>query len=206
MSNANKDLQQLKTQLEVLPMAELRKRAVQHFGLKLSREMTKEDVLTMVIGEVAKRNYAGIADGDLRPGYARIKLQKVGWRSSFPAYINANGYECFIPYNINVDVPLRVLESLDHAEEFTVSDGVEDGSYEIKQSYVQSYPYQLIERCEGPDPKPGIEIQREQKLKPKYLFREQFGFWPTDKVMKDYMQAGMFRFTAKELADVRNVE
>ena len=191
------DLSSLKANLENLSIAELRKHASQNFGIKLTREHTKDDIVTLILGTVSKGNFAEVADGELRPGWARIKLSATNdWRGAFPVHINANGFECKIPFGVEVDVPLRVLESLKNAVEFRV---YQNEFGERAQKYSDSYPFQVIGKVEGEDPRPGLEKAREQRLRPRYRFRDQFGFYPTDKAFREFVQSGMFKLNAEEL-------
>lgn len=195
-NNISQELLKLKSFLEALSFPDLRKTAKENYGINVTRDHTKEDLLTLVLGTVSKNNYAKIADGDLLPGWARIKLPNTGdYRSNFPVHLNANGFECFIPFGVEVDVPIRCLEILDHAEEYRV-DKNEFG--ERIHKFNISYPYQLIAKVDGPDPRPGIEVQREAKLRPKRRFVEQFGFFPTDKVFRDFIQSGMYKLDPEE--------
>lgn len=199
---ADKDtLAALKTNLETRTIGELRKQATQNFGLKLTREHTKEDIIALIVAAASKGNYAAAADGEIKPGWARIKLAATNdYRSAFPVHVNANGYECKIPFGIEVDVPIRVLESLKNAVEYHVGQN-EFGERVIK--YSESYPFQVIGIVDGPDPRPGLEAGREQRLRPKRRFTEQFGFYPTDKVFAEFVQSGMFKLNQDEQSAVR---
>lgn len=193
---SNNDLPTLKNNLENLSMADLRRYASQNFGLKITRDHTKDDIVTLILGSAAKGNFAEAADGELKPGWARIKLSSTNdHRSSFPVHVNANGFECKIPFGVEVDVPIRVLESLRNAVEFRVGQN-EFG--ERVHRYTDSYPFQVIAIAEGEDPRPGLEVSREQRLRPRYRFRDQFGFYPTDKTFRDFVQSGMFKLDPEE--------
>lgn len=187
------ELATLKANLESLSIGDLRKHASQNFGLKITRDHTKDDIITLIVGTVAKGNFAAVAEGEIKPGWARIKLSDTNdYRSQFPVHVNANGYECKIPFGVEVDVPIRVLESLKNAVEYRI---YQNEFHERAQKFSDSYPFQIIGMVEGNDPRPGLELAREQKLKPKRRFREEFGFWPTDKVLRDFIQSGMFKLS-----------
>lgn len=196
-NETNKELVTLRTNLESLPVADLRKHAHTNFGLKLTRDHSKDDIISLIVGIVAKGNYASLAEGEIKPGWARIKLAATNdYRSAIPVHINANGFTCFIPFGVEVDVPIRVLESLNNAVEFRPYE-TEFGEKAYK--FNDSYPYQLVGKVDGPDPRPGLEVGREARLRPKIRFREQFGFFPTDKALRDFIQSGMFRLDPEEL-------
>lgn len=193
MSN---ELATLRTNLEGLNINDLRKMASANYGLKLTREHTKEDIINTIIGQMSKGNFAAASDGELKPGWARIKLSSTNdFRSAFPVHVNANGFECKIPFGVEVDVPIRVLESLKNAVEFRV---YQNEFGERAQKYSDSYPFQIIGIVDGPDPRPGLEVAREQRLRPRKRFVEQFGFYPTDKVFREFVQSGMFKLNAEE--------
>jgi len=181
MDTRNEYLKEFRESLSKLGIAELRGKASKNFGIKLTRDWTKDDIIEAVMQHISKNNVADIAEGDLKPGYARIKLMPVqGGRTNFPVYTNSNGYECFIPINVEVDVPIKVLETLGHAEEMRKEKNEFD-EYVDKMSL--SYPYQVLATRDGPDPRPGLEVRREQKLAPYRAFFEKYGYWPNYKTL-----------------------
>lgn len=168
-TDLTKELDDFRIKMENMAIGELRKLAHQNYGLKLTREHTKDDIVSLIVGHVAKGNFANIAEGEIKPGWARIKLHNSNdYRSAFPVHVNANGFECKIPFGVEVDVPIRVLESLDNAVEHVVYKNEFD---ERAQKMTQSYPYQLIGKVDGPDPRPGLEIGREARLSVKRRYR-----------------------------------
>lgn len=169
-----------KTSLEKLDMTELRKKASQNFGLKLTREHTRDNIVDAILGEVARTNFAEQADGELKPGYARIVLSRTEGRSTL-VYLNCNGYFCWIPVEIEVDVPIKVLEVLENAKEMKK---VRNEFNEYVDVLSKSYPYNTIAICPGPDPKPGREAQTARKWAPYYAFCAQWGYWPSQKVLQ----------------------
>lgn len=190
------DITTLRNNLENLSLSDLRSHARNNFGIKLTREHTKDDIITTILGMMAKGNFASAAEGAIKPGWARIKLANTNdYRSSFPVHVNANGFECKIPFGVEVDVPIRCLESLKNAVESRV---LENEFGERVQKFSESYPFAIIGIVEGPDPRPGLEQAREQRLKPKLRFREEFGFYPTDKTFRDFVQSGMFKLKAED--------
>jgi hypothetical protein len=183
----NDYLTEFRTSLSGLDIGELRKKASTNFGIKLTRQHTKEDIINNIMDAVSKANYAQAADGDLKPGYARIKLTPIAGKVTFPVYQNTNGYFGFIPPGIECDVPIKVIETLEHAEEIKQ---VQNEFGEYKDSMQPSYPYQVLAINPGPDPKPGYEVQRERKQAPKRAFFAKHGYWPTDKQMQEYTATG----------------
>lgn len=172
-------LKEIRERLELLPIGELRSQATKNYGIKLTRESTKEDIINMIVGIMSKGEFARQATGDLPdPGWARIHVQPIQGRNNFPFYVNTNGYECFIPFNVLVDVPIKVLGTLDNAIEMRVS---QDENGNRTDSYEASYVYSLKGLTEGPDPRPGFEVQRELMVKAKRDFAEKHGYWPKNR-------------------------
>lgn len=196
MNEFQKELQGLKNRFEALPITELRGQASKVYGIKINRDMTKEDLVNAILGHVAKNNYAKSADGELQPGWSRIKLNNTGdYRSATPVHINANGFECFVPFGIEVDVPTRCLESLRNAVEYRISVNEFD---EKVFTFQDSYPFQVIGTVDGPDPRPGMEVRREAKLRPKHKLKEKFGFYPTDKQFREFVTSGIFKLDPED--------
>ena len=184
MSNEQtRSLTDLRNLLSGLSIAELRKRASTNYGLKLTRESTKEDIINTIIGLAQKSDYAMAASSDVpAPGWARIRVHPVPGKPTSPFYVNCNGYACWIPFNTEVDIPRKLIALLNNAEEYRVES--EDG--EERRVFELSYPFTVIHDSPGPDPRPGLEVLREKILQPKREFLEKFGYWPTDKVLKEY--------------------
>lgn len=188
-SKQQSHLDDFRASLSRMDIAQLRQKASKNFGIKLTREHTKEDIIDAIMAYASKNNYADAAEGELKPGYARIKLlPSSGKPSGFPVYFNHNGYFCYIPINFEVDVPLKILETLKHAEEIRK---VQNEFGEYVDSMELSYPFQVIATRDGPDPKPGIEVARERKQAPKRAFFKKYGYWPTDKVLQQAQAASV---------------
>jgi hypothetical protein len=184
-------LKELRDTLEILPIGAVRNRAVQNFGIKLSRDHTKEDIINLIIGVASKADFAQPANGDLPlPGWSRIKVHPVPGKPTFPFFTSVNGYFCWIPFNVEVDVPNKITNVLNDAIEMRMTF---DDFGNKKESLEASYPYSLIHRSEGPDPRPGFEVVRERKLKAKREFAEKEGYWPKDADLKELRHARMLR-------------
>jgi len=183
MSNSTSALNDLRQDLEAATLAELRSRAVKTFGLKISRNHTKDDIIADIIEQAKKFEFAQDSEGDLKPGWSRIRVHAIPGRSKFPFYFNLNGYQGLIPLNREVDVPNKIVGLLRDAEENQhVTDDVGASTWRLQESY----PFTLIDQRPGKDPKPGMEVQREIKLAAKRAYYEQEGLWPSDKVLAEY--------------------
>lgn len=181
-----KTVSELRAALEDLDIATLRSKASKNFGLKISRQHTKEDLVNLIASALEKSDYAGEADGELKPGWARIKVHYDSNKARIPIFTNTNGYSCFIPPGVEVDVPIKVLETLDHAQEIRK---VQNDTGEYVDSFEDSYPYQLIATNPGPDPRPGIEVSRERKWQSYKDFYKKYKYWPSWKAMQQAMAA-----------------
>jgi hypothetical protein len=184
-------LKELRENLELLPITELRKKASANFGIRLNREDTKEDIIDKIVGVASKADYAQTAKTDVPlPGWARIKCHPVPGKPTFPFYVGVNGYFIWIPYNVEVDVPIKILGVLNDAQENRITT---DEFGNKKHSLEMSYPYSLLARTEGPDPRPGFEVGHERKIKAKREFAAREGYWPKSKDIAEARQAAMLR-------------
>lgn len=181
----------LALELEELNLSELRKKAKVNYGLAITREHKEDEIRALIKQEAAKFDFAVEAVGDLKPGLARIKLAQVPGKSKAPAYLNINGKSFGIPVGIECDVPHKVVYGLRNALESVPvldQDNVVTGF-----TMEESYPFSLIEMKPGPDPRPGLEVQREARLAPKRAFAEEHGYWPSDAVMAQQRQLAFIK-------------
>ena len=177
-------LKELRENLEVLPISELRQKAVRNFGLRLTREETKEDIINKIVVAASKQEFAVEAAGDMpAPGWTRIRVHPVPGKPTFPFFVGINGYFCSVPFNIDVDVPSKIIGVLKDAIEHRYSLDYETGFNKI--TLEQSYPFNIIATTPGPDPRPGNEVARERRLQVKRDFAEREGFWPSDDDIKE---------------------
>lgn len=170
--------------LEGLSRQELVSKAKNHYGVTLSREDKNEDIINKIIGMLSKGDIAAASEGDLKPGWARIKLHPVQGVPNTPRYVDHNGYFCWIPVNVEVDIPAKMVApdgAIKCAGEWKVSKNEFD---EQITTFEESLPCTVYAINPGPDPKPGIEVQRARKLKDKMEFRDEHGYWPSDEEIK----------------------
>lgn len=184
-------LKELRENLEILPISEIRKRAVTNFGLRLNKDNSKEDIINLIIGVAAKADYALIAQNDLpEAGWSRISAFPVPGRAQFPFFVGCNGYFIWIPFNVKVDVPTKILGVLNDAQEMLITTDEFGNQTRTLQS---SYPYQLYHTSPGPDPRPGFEVGRERKIKAKREFADKHGYWPKNKDIQEAKQAAILK-------------
>mgnify|MGYP000974177685 CR=1 FL=1 len=191
-------LKELRETLEVLPLSELKQKAVKHFGLRLSKDDTREDVINKIIGVASKQEFASEAVGEMpAPGWSRIKVHPVPGKPQFPFFVGINGWFCWIPINVEVDVPSKVINVLRDAVEHKYALDPETGINKV--SLEMSYPFTIVAATPGPDPRPGGEVSRARKLEAKRAFAEENGFWPSDADIKDFRQQQAQAKMLKEL-------
>jgi len=180
----------IRDKLEEMTMPELRQAASKQYGIKLLREWTKEDIIDQIVAHMSKGEFAQIAKGDNRPepGWARIRLMPQAGQGNIPVYLSLNGYEIYIPWNVQVDVPIKVVGVLQDAIESRPENEGEGADIHRVDRETQSYVYTELMRTDGPDPRPGMETVREKKLAAKREFSEKYGFWPKDSDIKEARQ------------------
>lgn len=167
--------------LETKAIGDLRKMASNNFGIKLTREHTKQDIIDLIVAAVSKANYAEASDGELKPGWATIKILPVAGKVTFPVFLNCNGYHVFVPIGVEVDVPIKVIEVLNNAQEMKKTKNEFD---EYIDTFELSYPFQVLATNPGPDPRPGREAATDKKWKPFRKFFDKYGYWPSQKVLQ----------------------
>ena len=192
MSNTQtKDLNDLRLSLEGLTLQELRVKAKKVFDISVTREHTAEDITALIMSAAGKHDFAVESAGDLKPGWSRIRVHPVPGRSNAPFYLNINGRSFGVLVNIDCDVPNKVVGVLRDAQEAqpVLSENLEVTGFALQASY----PFTLIETKPGPDPRPGMEVQREAKLKSKREFEAREGFWPRDAHIAQQRQIAFLR-------------
>lgn len=181
-------MQGIRDELELLPISELRSKASKQYGLRVDKTSTKEDLINLIMSMLSKGEHAMTAKGSApEPGWARIKVSPIPGRNNFPFYVACNDYECFIPFNTVVDVPIKIIGVLNDAQEMRVSQSTGGNANEQPEridSMEASYVFSEISRTDGPDPRPGSEVKREKKIQAKRDFAEKHGWWPKDSELR----------------------
>jgi len=194
MTTKTEDLNELRVKLEDLSLQEVRAKAKRNFGISVTREHSKDEIIGLIIAESTKFDFAHEADGELKPGWSRIRLHPTPGRSRFPIYVNVNGRSFCIPVNVDVDVPNKIVGVLKDAVELIPRLEEINGIEQIAGFTENlSYPFSLLEQKIGPDPRPGYEVQREAKIKEKRKFEEEHKYWPSDAMMAQNRQLVLIR-------------
>lgn len=178
-------MSQLRQELQLLSIGDLRQKAVRIYDLKLTRTHTKEDIIGLIVDKAATGTFFEGITGD-RPevGWARIKIHPVPGKSSSPVFLGINGQSYFLPQNEKIDIPIKLLGVLNDAVEMKIKQ--DPRTLEERRVYEESYPYTLIDRVEGPDPRPGWEVARALRLADHYAFAKERGYWPNKAALEKW--------------------
>jgi hypothetical protein len=182
----------LKLELQKLTIGELRSKAANIYDIKLSREHTKEDIIGLIATKAKSGVFFDEATSDRpAPGWARIKIHPVPGKPSITAFVAVNGQPYWIPQNVPVDVPIKLIGVLTDAVEMIVKQN--PATLEEVRTYESSYPFTVIDRVEGPDPRPGWEVIREKMLADHRAFAAEKGYWPNRAALEKWRERGSLR-------------
>lgn len=175
-------------ELEGLPIGVLRKQAATLYGINVTKEMEREDILSAIKSRTNKVDFAFEAKGDLpKPGWARITLLNLPGEPTRAQVFTVNGYRCSVPRGIEVDVPIKVYRAMKNAKRKRLEeDKTEAVNSTRRWKWIESesFPTTLHAITEGLDPKPGHERTKEAKLRPYHAFMKRYGYWPTPTMVK----------------------
>ncbi len=183
---------------EEMTIQELR-RAANAMGIQANRDWNADDFRNHINSARKNSSMVGIVvDLNKNPpvGHARIKLNNNDSGQNYPVPVSINRYILKIPRNVVVDVPLEVLEALNHSTmpSFKSETDIETGQVKSSREEIQSYPYQLIAIT------PGTALDRfgNPKIKgssdpERYRMREEYkriyGRWPKRLEFKSFKEA-----------------
>lgn len=167
------------------------------YNVALTREMTLEDIKTVI--REKQRKHRMVTQADVTrgpaPGRWRITVHKTtefgAKAGSRPVTVRVNGYVCSIPRNVPVDVPEKVVRVLENSYHY-VSVEADGGAWVFEPQL--SYPFQVLAMNEGPDPSPGYEKQKARTYKMRLAFRDEFGYWPKNQAqLREAMKEGLIK-------------
>lgn len=172
---------------ETMDIAKLRQYA-SHLKVPLAKTADKAEIIAAIERKLNGRVIPTIASADTSPlpGYARIRLlsDPTPGAANLPVYLNANGYVATLPRDVDIDVPLRVVRTLNDAvvrrrKQSTVQDPA-TGREIFKETTVvtPSYPYQMIDMTPGPEVLTAHEINKKKADGPRKRYRALFGHYP----------------------------
>lgn len=195
----------LRETLSALSVPELKRTAVKEYGIKPLPEWTEGDYINAIVTKASGAtkfvtDTAELAAKNDKYGWSRIKVLRSGREAGTHCMACHNGFQFAIPYNLEVNLPTVTAEYLT-TKKSPIPKNAEDGNGTIIE-YEDRWIVQFLEKNYGPDGERGYIPQsekhkywtgtREAKLTNKRRFFDQFGYWPTDKAMKEHMQAGYF--------------
>jgi hypothetical protein len=169
-----------------MPIAKLREYA-KHMRLPLAKTATKLEIIEAIDRKLNGRAAPEFAmsDSKVKPGYAKIRLlsDPMPGAANYPVFVNANGYVCMIPRDVDVIVPQRVVRVLNDAvvrrkKQALVSDNHGREVFTDTEVVVPSYPFQILEMTPGEEPLTILEKGKLKTIGPKRRYRQMFGRWP----------------------------
>jgi hypothetical protein len=197
----------LDEELKDLDIGQLRKYATLN-RVALTRDMNKQDIIDAIKTKAKDRDVLKIAEvgSAPKPGFARIILHRdpTPGASNRPIYVNANGYKCTVPRDIEVDVPIKVVHVLNDAKEQRKeldpdASMDERGGRRERTVWVHSYPFQLLAMTPGEDPRPSSSLKAKQAAYgPRVAFRDRFGRWPKRAELLEAIKDGLIKLNAGE--------
>ena len=185
-------------ELETLPMSEVRKRAAKLYGVKVTTDMLKADIIRAIRAVLNKTDVAKISkssdeDGGLEPGWASITLHYVHGESRHPLMTFVNGYNCKIPKDVRVDVPIPVMKALKDCKKNVLFEDLgeaENSKNRFRWIESDAYPMTVHEVKEGPNPRVGHAELKEKKLAPFRAYLKKFSRWPTPRELNRVVMNG----------------
>lgn len=182
-----------------MPIATLREYAA-HLHIPLAKTAKKEEIKEAIIQKLNGRTSAVIAEkGDkVPPGHAKIMLNEdpTPGSKNFPVYFNVNGYQCTIPRGREVIVPMRIVRALNDAKtkrlaQVPVRDNYGRETYQTTTVTVPSYPYQLIDKTDGPEPLTPHEQMKQRANGPRAKYAMMFGRYPRPAELRRAIEKGL---------------
>lgn len=158
-----------------------------HLRVALPKTAKKDEIIAAISAKLGNRTTVQIADvgSKVPPGYAKIMILEdpMPGASNIPVYLNCNGYVCTIPRGKEVIVPMRVVRTLQDAtvlrpKQAIVTDQYGRETFQETKVRVPSYPFQIIDMTNGPEPLTTLEITKERTMGPRRRYRDIFGRWP----------------------------
>lgn len=184
---------------ELMPLEVLRKYCGL-YRIPIANTADKAEIIEAIKSKSKTREMATVAETDNRPapGWARIELHRdpTPGSSNRPLYVSINGYRVTIPRGVQVDVPEKIVGVLNDAKEWKLVENQDEplnSPRRYQRQPMLSYPFQLIDRTPGPDPRPGYEKSKASHYGPRAEFHERFGRWPTRAELLEAQKEGFIK-------------
>lgn len=195
--------------LHAMDIGQLRKYA-SHARVALSKTATKQEIIEALDRKLNGKVIPTLADGttELKPGYARIKIlpDPMPDSKNLPVYLNCNTSTFWIPRDVEVVVPLKVIRTLQDAtvmrrKQSMVQD--QHGREMTRETQVKSlsYPYIVLDIRPGPDVLNAFEIAKQKTAGPKRRYKEMFGRWPRPAELTRAIEQRLIKLTDDETLD-----
>lgn len=117
------------------------------YGLNVNARMSKADLIQMIERSHSKfRGNAEVEVGNrtLKPGYARIKINKTELnKSGRPVIVGLNGTMYSLPVGHEFSCPMPLVEILNNAMQIQYD--IDPSSNELVAREVHSYPFVILE-------------------------------------------------------------
>ena len=138
----------LADKLEGMSKAELVSYANLTYGLNVNSRLAKHDLVQAILKssmQYAGNNQIEIDANTLKPGYARIKINKTELnKQGRPVIVGLNGKQYSLPVGPEISVPLPLVEILNNAVQFQYeADPANDN--DLVRREVHAYPFTVLE-------------------------------------------------------------
>jgi hypothetical protein len=164
-------------------------------------EWNKENLVERILAvtESTSGTYAVAAAEESREnprrGMSRITVSNSSGQPDTHCRVNHNGYQVFIPFEVEVEIPTITADYIKGLKQMRlVAVNPDENVLEKGLRWVPRYTVGFVWRDDGPCPCPEkyAGLRREKLHGPKRRFFEQFGFWPSDKKLREYSQNHSF--------------
>ncbi len=186
-----------------LPLSELRARALEVYKIPVTPEMRAQDIVETIRRGKTKVDSAFLPSTfgeQVPPGWSKIHIFKdpSETATNLPVYFNQQGYKLTIPRGADYLVPTKIVDGamagavseqriLDKERTRITGSPV----YNIVKS--QRFPFQVLVRREGPDPRPVADSARRKRFEPRQRFHDLFGFWPNKEQLMQAAKDGAIK-------------
>ena len=189
--------------LEDLSIQALRKFAAL-YRITLPRDATKDQIVEIIKEKQNSQDLARVvgpeSNGMPGPGWARINIHTdpSPGASNQPVYVNCNGYVVTVPRGVDVEVPIKIIATLNDAAEKRLVENFQEPIESAKRweyRTVLSYPFSVVAVTPGADPKPGAEAAKKAAHAPREKFRQLFGRWPRGNEVLEAQKEGFIKLS-----------
>ena len=149
-----------------------------------TRDEKAEEAALLANYSLPSQSHKNDANGELKPGYARIVLHKdpTPGHSNSPVPIGLNGKFYVVPRGVESDLPLEYVDVLIAAKQSVMRQKSEPSAAnpagEVVWEDIYSYPFQVISVKPGKAFSSAID-QRGSVARRKKAFVDKIGKWPT---------------------------